>query len=107
MHRTYLIFLSIQRENDEVLDLIIAETSGVRSNLEEVVFNFIVKNKKEKKSAPFKVVLTLGPEIGISVTGYKLVDREPPKTWKKCLARDDSHDQVLKICEANHKWCLL
>ena len=45
------------------------------------------RERKAKKPFPWKVSLEVGPDIRINAVGYILIRREPPKTWKRCLAR--------------------
>ena len=45
------------------------------------------RERKAKKPFPWKVSLEVGPDIRINAVGYILIRREPPKTWKRCLAK--------------------
>jgi len=77
-----------QTENEQLIVRISHETDGSMCSLDEAVAIFLYKNKKGKKPFPWKVVLEIGPDIRISITGYVMVRRENPKTWKRCLASD-------------------
>ena len=45
------------------------------------------RERKAKKPFPWKVSLEVGTGIRINTVGYILTRREPPKTWKRCLAK--------------------
>jgi len=76
-----------QKANETMMNQLVNETDGLMCSLELAVGQFLFKNKKGKKPFPWKVIWEIGPDIRIPVTGYVSIRREPPKSWKKCLAR--------------------
>ena len=54
---------------------------------QELLFN---KERKKKTSMAWKVDLEIGTDIQIPVAGYVAIRRENPKSWKRCLAKQDS-----------------
>ena len=84
----------IQEESETFLKALVNVTEGFSGSLNLAVENFIFKNRKGKKSMPWKVCFTLGPDIRISTTGYVLVRRENPKQWKRCLARGGDEEEL-------------
>jgi len=75
-----------QEENYAKISELIAITEGIECSIDEAVAQFFYKNKKGKKPFPWKVMFEIGPDIKISTTGYVKMRREPPKSWKRCLA---------------------
>ena len=63
-----------------------AEGCGIEV-AQELLFN---KERKKKKSAAWKVDLEIGSNIRIPTAGYISIKRENPKSWKRCLAKEDS-----------------
>ena len=53
--------------------------------------SLMFRERKAKKPFPWKVSLEVGPGIRINTIGYILIRREPPKTWKRCLAKPGKH----------------
>ena len=62
---------------------------GTSCGIEEAQELLFTKERKKKKSAAWKVDLEIGPDIRIPVVGYVAIRREAPKSWKRCLAKED------------------
>jgi len=81
-----------QRENLKVMNEIIVETDGSMFSVDDAVEAFLYKNKKGKKPWPWKVLMEIGPDIKINITGYVRIRRENPKPWKRYLADGSSNE---------------
>jgi len=86
----------VQKANEELIGQLVQETDGMMCSLDLAIQTFLYKNKKGKKPFPWKVCFSIGPDIKINTTGYVLVRREAPKSWKKCLARGGEEGEELK-----------
>jgi len=78
---------AMQKQNADVLAHMIVELDGISTDLDEAMGYFICKNKKAKKPQAFKICFEVGPDIRINMVGFKNIKHEPPKSWKRCLAR--------------------
>ena len=67
---------------------------GTSCGIEEAQELLFTKERKKKKSTAWKVDLEIGPDIRIPVAGYVAIKREAPKSWKRCLAKDDKSSRM-------------
>jgi len=84
----------IQRANEELVGQLVHETDGIMCSLDLAVQTFLYKNKKGKRPFPWKVCFNIGQDIKINTTGFVLVRREAPKSWKRCLARGGEGEEL-------------
>ncbi len=64
----------------------VEESQGISCDVDTALVNLTHKERRAKRAMPWKVALEIGPDVKINVAGYIKVRREPPKSWKKCLA---------------------
>ena len=62
--------------------------------------SLMYRERRAKRPFPWKVALEVGPDIRINAVGYILIRREPPKTWKRCLARDSIDISLCRISKS-------
>jgi len=86
----------VQKTNEELVGQLVQETDGMMCSLDLAIQTFLYKNKKGKRPFPWKICFSIGPDIKINTTGYVMVRREAPKSWKKCLARGGDEGEELK-----------
>ncbi|TRY72363.1 hypothetical protein TCAL_01009 [Tigriopus californicus] len=83
-----------QKANEAVLSNLVNESEGVQCSIEDAMATFINHERRKKKPFPWKVAMEIGPNISINTVGYIQTRREPPKSWKKCLARPPANGDV-------------
>jgi len=86
----------LQLQSEEMIGQIVEATEGLMCGIEEAMASLVYRDRKSKKPYPWKVALEIGPDIKVNTVGFIQVRREPPKSWKKCLAakNKDGEDEV-------------
>nr|AIL94178.1 Ku80 [Tigriopus japonicus] len=83
-----------QKANEAILSNLVNESEGVQCSIEDAMATFINHERRKKKPFPWKVAMEIGPNISINTVGYIQTRREPPKSWKKCLANPPANADV-------------